>query len=181
MRQAAENLEPAIYAACLAAYNRGLLHGAWIAVEDDADAVRAAIAAMLAASPVVGAEEWAIHDHEGFGGVAIGEYAAIDRVVEVAAFLRRRGRLGALVLDHLDGDLGAASTALDEQYHGLFDSLAEVFQSLTEDSLTIPAALQAYIDWDAMARDAELNGEVFTLAAAEGQGAPGAVHVFWNR
>jgi hypothetical protein len=40
MGQAAENLEPRIYVACLAAYNNGLLHGAWIDVEDDADAVR---------------------------------------------------------------------------------------------------------------------------------------------
>jgi hypothetical protein len=94
-------------------------------------------------------------------------------VVEIAAFLRRRGRLGALVLDHLDGDLDAASTALDEQYHGLFDSLAEVFQSLTEDSLTIPPALQAYIDWDAMARDAQLGGEVFTVEMGHDE-----VHVF---
>jgi antirestriction protein len=108
MGQAAEDLEPRIYVACLAAYNSGWLHGAWIAVEDDADAVWAAIAAMLKASPVAGAEEFAIHDYEGFGGVEIAEYAGVDRVVEIAGFLRERGVLGALVLEHVGGDLEAA-------------------------------------------------------------------------
>jgi antirestriction protein len=68
--------------------------GPWITVDDDADEVRTRIAAMLKASPVAGAEEWAIHDYEDFGGVKIAEYARIERVVEVAAFLRSRGRLG---------------------------------------------------------------------------------------
>ena len=98
MGQATEKLEPRIYVACLAAYNNGWLHGAWIDVEDDADAVRDAINAMLKASPVAGAEEYAIHDHEGFGGVEIAEYAGVDKVVRIATFLRERGALGALVL-----------------------------------------------------------------------------------
>ncbi|WP_370443963.1 antirestriction protein ArdA [Caulobacter sp. D4A] len=46
--QASESLEPRIYVACLAAYNRGLLHGAWIEVEDD---LAAMLAGLLAASP----------------------------------------------------------------------------------------------------------------------------------
>lgn len=41
-----------IYAACLASYNNGRLHGAWIDCEGkDADAIRAEIATMLRASP----------------------------------------------------------------------------------------------------------------------------------
>jgi antirestriction protein len=94
MGQAAEDLEPRIYVACLAAYNSGWLHGAWIDVGDDADAVWAAIAAMLKTSPVARAEEWAIHDYEGFGGVEIAEYAGVDRVVEVAGSCASAARLG---------------------------------------------------------------------------------------
>lgn len=33
---------------------------------------------------------------------------------------------------------------------------------MTEESLTIPEALRFYIDWEAVARDARLNGEAFT-------------------
>jgi antirestriction protein len=173
MRQAAENLEPRIYVACLAAYNSGILHGAWIEVEDE-DAVWAAIRAMLAASPEPMAEEFAIHDHEGFGGVEIAEYASIGRVVAIAAFLRERGRLGALVLDEVGGDLDAARVALDDQYHGVFASLADCFQEMTEETTAIPETLRLYIDYEAMGRDARLNGEVFTVETAHDQ-----VHVFW--
>ena len=176
MGQAAEKLEPRIYVACLAAYNNGWLHGAWIDVEDDADAVRDAINAILKASPVPGAEEYAIHDHEGFGGVEIAEYAGVDKVVRIASFLRERGTLGALVLEHFCGDLEAATSALGEDYRGVFESLADCYQEMTEETLAIPEALRFYIDWEAMARDARLNGEVFTVETAYNE-----IHVFWSR
>jgi len=175
MGQAADDLEPRIYVACLAAYNSGVLHGAWIEVEDDADAVWSEIRAMLAASPVPMAEEFAIHDYEGFGGVEIAEYASVARVVEIAAFLRERGELGALVLGEVGGDLDAAGAALDNQYHGVFSSLADCFQEITEESTVIPESLRLYIDYEAMARDARLNGEVFTVEIGD------QVHVFWTR
>jgi antirestriction protein len=40
-----------IYAACLASYNSGVLHGRWIDADQDADAIRDEIAAMLRESP----------------------------------------------------------------------------------------------------------------------------------
>jgi antirestriction protein len=176
MGQAAETVAPRIYVACLAAYTSGWLHGAWIDVEDDVDAVWDAIKAMLKASPIPLAEEHAIHDFEGFGGVEIAEYASIAKVVEIAAFLRARGALGALVLAEVGGDLAAATAALDDQYHGVFASLAECFQALTEETTAIPETLRLYIDYEAMAHDARLNGEVFTVETGRDE-----VHVFWTR
>lgn len=175
MGHAAGILEPRIYVACLAAYNKGRLHGAWIEVGDDVEAVRAAVAAMLAASPAPGAEEYAIHDHDGFGGVDIGEYMPLDAVVEIADFLRDRGALGALVLAHVDGDLEVARSAFDE-YRGVYPRLSDYFAELTEETVAIPEALHLYIDYDAMARDAVLGGEVFTVETARDE-----VHVFWTR
>lgn len=58
--------EPQIYVACLAAYNNGHLHGAWIDAAQEPWAIYDAVRVMLAASPIAGAEEWAIHDYEGF-------------------------------------------------------------------------------------------------------------------
>ena len=175
MSNAADRLSPRIFVACLAAYNAGRLHGAWIDVEDE-ETVGDAITAMLNASPVAGAEEFAIHDHDGFGGVTIGEYEDIGRVVEIASFLRERGQLGALVLDHLGGNIDEASEALDDGYRGAFECLADYFQELTEETVMIPEPLRLYIDYEAMARDAVLSGEVFTLRTAHGK-----VHVFWAR
>jgi len=175
MCSAAGRLSPRIYVACLAAYNAGYLHGAWIDVEDEETLV-AAIAAILRASPVAGAEEFAIHDHDGFGGVNIGEYEPIGRVVEIASFLRVHGLLGALVLEHLGGSIDDATAALDDGYRGTFESLADYFQDLTEETTEIPEPLRPYIDYEAMARDAELSGEVFTLRTAHDE-----IHVFWAR
>ena len=52
---------PRIYVACLAAYNSGYLHGAWIDADQPADDIQSAVGEMLAASPIPRAEEWAIH------------------------------------------------------------------------------------------------------------------------
>lgn len=175
MSNAGDRLSPRIFVACLTTYNAGRLHGAWIDVEDE-ETVKDAITAMLSVSPIAGAEEFAIHDHDGFGGVSIGEYEAIGRVVEIASFLRERGQLGALLLDHFDGNIEEASEALDDGYRGAFECLADYFQELTEETVTIPEPLRLYIDYEAMARDAEFSGDVFTLRTAHDK-----VHVFWAR
>lgn len=57
---------PKIYVVCLAAYNNGKLHGVWIEANQPAEAIWDAIRAMLKNSPERDAEEWVIHDYEGF-------------------------------------------------------------------------------------------------------------------
>lgn len=172
----ADALEPRIYVACLAAYNNGRLHGAWIAVDDDEDRMRSEVRAMLKGSPVAGAEEFAIHDHEDFGGLEIAEYADLAKVARIGAFVIEHGALGAAVLDHVGGNLDEAAETLGERYHGVYESLAECMRELTEETTQIPEALRYYIDWEAMARDARLNGDVFTIETAHD-----VVHVFWAR
>lgn len=165
--------EPRIYVACLAAYNNGYLHGAWIDAAQEPWAIYDAVRVMLAASPVEGAEEWAIHDYEGFGGVRIEEYAGFERVSEIALFLVEHGEIGAAVLDHYSGDLDVAREALADRHLGEYASLADYVQEVTEESTAIPHALRYYIDYAAMARDAELNGDLFTVSTAWD-----VVHVF---
>ncbi len=165
--------EPRIYVACLAAYNSGYLHGAWIDAAQEPWAIYDAVRVMLAASPIAGAEEWAIHDYEGFGGIRIEEYASFDRVSELASFLAEQGAIGAAVLDYYSGDLGEAREALADRYLGQHSSLAEYVQEVTEGTTAIPQPLRYYIDYAAMARDAELNGELFAVSTEWN-----AVHVF---
>lgn len=167
---------PRIYIACLAAYNNGYLHGVWIDADQDATAIRDEIAAMLARSPIENAEEYAIHDYEGFEGVTISEYAGIDSVARMGAFIAEHGALGAGLLEQFGGDMDQAETTLQDCYHGQFASLADYMEELTTDSITIPEALRYYVDWDAMARDAEMNGEFFTVETARDE-----VHVFSSR
>ncbi len=167
---------PRIYVACLAAYNNGFLHGFWIDADQDADQIRDAIAAMLARSPVEDAEEYAIHDYEGFEGVSISEHTGIDSVAKMAAFIGEHGALGAGLLEQFGGDMDQAESTLEDCYHGQFTSLADYMEELTTESVTIPEALRYYVDWDAMARDAEIGGDLFTIETAHGD-----VHVFSNR
>ena len=122
------------------------------------------------------AEEYAVHDYEGFGGMEIGEAAPMAKIVEIAVFLRERGQLGALLAAHFGGDISQAQDALENSYRGVFESLADCFQALTEETTTIPENLRLYIDYESMARDAELSGDVFTIETARDE-----VHVFWAR
>ena len=165
--------EPRIYVACLAAYNNGYLHGAWIDAAQEPWAIYDAVRVMLAASPVEGAEEWAIHDYEGFGGARIEEYTGFERVSEIALFLAEHGEIGAAVLDHYCGDLDEAREALADRHLGAYASLADYVQEVTEETTEIPQSLRYYVDYQAMARDAELNGDLFTVSTAWD-----VVHVF---
>ena len=166
---------PRIYVACLAAYNAGHLHGRWIDASEP-DEVREGVRAMLAASPEPDAEEYSIHDHEGFEGCRISEWASFDLVCELADFIDQHGRLGARLYAHFGDSLDEARAALDN-YAGEYRCLADFAEEITRESGTeIPKALEYYIDWGAMGRDLELNGDVFTVTLGFDE-----VHVFWNR
>ena len=107
-------------------------------------------------------------------GVTISEYAGIETVARMGAFIAEHGALGAGLLDQCDDDMDQAETALQDCYHGQFASLADFMEDLTAESgMAIPEALRYYIDWKAMARDAEMNGEFFTVETAHDE-----VHVF---
>jgi len=169
------NDRPRIYVACLAAYNNGCLHGSWIEANEPHE-VMAAVSAMLSESPEPDADEHAIHDYDGFEGAHLSEYASFDTVCELADFIEQHGRLGAKLYRHFGDSLDEAHAALDESA-GEYRSLADFAEEITrETGPEIPPALQYYIDWEAMGRDLELNGDVFTIPLAFDE-----VHVFWNR
>ena len=168
-----ERFKPRIYVACLAAYNSGYLHGEWIDADQEAWAIHDAVSAMLRRSPIAEAEEYAIHDYEGFGTLRLSEYAGIEKVAALAAFIVARGALGAAVLDYFSGDLDEANEAFEDCYLGSYESLADYMAEQTGACLTVPDRLRYYIDWQAMARDAEMSGDLFAIRTAHDE-----VHVF---
>ncbi len=170
-----ETLQPHIYVACLAAYNNGYLHGAWIDATDDLGLIQAQVAQMLAASPMPDAEEYAIHDHEDYGGYYLGEYAGLESAHNIAVYLADTGKLGAMLLSHFGGDLQAAQNALEE-YVGCYESVADFAQELTEETAAIPESFRYYIDYEAMARDMELNGDILTFEESYR-----CIHILWAR
>lgn len=168
------NDEIKIYVACLASYNNGILHGAWIDATQGLEGIWREVSAMLLCSPAEHAEEWAIHDYEGFGELHLSEYQALDTVAEFAAFIEEYGTLGAALLSE-KGNIEDARTVLEEQYAGQFRSLADFAEEITEETGEIPENLRFYIDYEAMARDLAVN-DVFTIQTGFED-----VHVFWQR
>lgn len=152
-----------IYVACLAAYNNGVLHGRWIDAARGEDHIWEETRAMLAASPIPDAEEWAIHDYEGFESASLEEYSSFATVAALAEFIGEHGRLGAELYSHFGNDLEAAHAAF-EDYAGEHESLAHFAEDLNRDcGPAIPKCFEYYIDWEAMGRDMELSGDVFTI------------------
>ena len=82
---------PRIYVASLADYNEGRLHGAWLDVRGELRELEEGVRAMLAASKVPGAEEWAIHDYEGFAPLRLGEYESLERIARIGRGIARHG------------------------------------------------------------------------------------------
>jgi len=165
--------EPKIYVADLAAYNNGKLHGVWIDAALELDDIQEAVSKMLKSSPEGFAEEYAIHDYEGFGSYKVGEYEGLESVNKVACFIEEHGELGAELLGYYD--LDEARQMLEENYNGCYESLADFAEQLTEDTMEVPERLQFYIDYEKMGRDFELSGDIFTVSTAYNE-----VHVFWS-
>jgi antirestriction protein len=170
---------PRIYVADLAAYNAGILHGAWIDATQDEDDIRAEIQQMLAQSPEPGAEEFAIHDYEGFGDLRLSEFEDIAAVSRVAQLLSEHGEVFAAVVSHFGGPryLDDAVRAMEENYQGAYKSLEDWAYELGQDTGTgCNEYYEQYVDWERVGRDAELGGDVFTVETDDGM-----THVFWSR
>ena len=164
-----------IYVADLAAYNNGILHGAWIDAAQDIDGIWDQVNAMLKASPIDDAEEYAIHDYEGFEGYSLSEHEGLETVHEIACFIEEYPEIGGAILEHFCGDMDEAVKALDENYSGCYKSVADYAQELTEETSEIPKHLEFYIDYERMGRDMELSGDIYTIDTGYEE-----VHIFWN-
>lgn len=171
-----ETVTPRIYVACLASYNQGELFGEWIDATLSVDRIRDAISNMLHRSRIPGAEEWAIHDYEGFGCLKLSEYEGIDNVAALAEAIDKHGEVYALYADHVGSDY-ASPEDFQEKYQGEFRSLEEwAAQFLDETGAFhgVPELLKNYFNFESYARDAQYSGDIFATEDA------GNVHVFWN-
>ena len=160
-----------IYVACLAAYNNGHLHGQWIEANQEPKAIHEEIQEMLKQSPIPRAEEWAIHDYEGFVGIRLSEYEDIAKVSEIAGLVTELGVAWALYADHVGLEY-ATKEGFEEAYQGEWDSEEDFAENLAEDTMEIPEHLQYYIDYEKLARDLFIN-DYFSA-----QGEDYKIHVF---
>lgn len=175
--------QPRVYVASLADYNEGRLHGAWIDADQDEDELARAIKEMLARSPSPGAEEWAIHDYEGFGPLRLDEFESLAAVATIAKGIDEHGPAFAAWAAHV----GTDSEALDEfedAYMGEWESAVAFAEEMLDDMghideimRNVPEHLAPYvqIDYRGFVSDLVRNGELATLEKPDG-----GIYVFRN-
>lgn len=182
---------PRIYVASLSDYNSGILHGRWLEAAVEPDELWEGINEMLAASPTTRrsgepAEEWAIHDYEGFSRfVALGEYEAIERVAVLARGIVAYGEAFAAwwAMDERDDeDWGDIDSQFEEHYLGEWGSIEDYGTEMLADMGVdidelpgVPDGLRPYvrIDVEGWTRDMQLGGEISAVESTSG------VYVFW--
>jgi antirestriction protein len=101
------------------------------------------------------AEEYAIHDHEGFGDL-IGEHTPLDKVAAIVDALESADEPAALIAYAEHGGYGDITDAADtfaDAYCGEWDSELAFAENFMDGCYEIPDYLVGYIDYDAFRRD----------------------------
>lgn len=148
-----------IYVACLASYNAGRLHGAWIDVDADKDVMAAKVENMLKASPMPNADEFAIHDYDEFPNM--GEYPSLDAIAETAELVELAEENGidasdfARIADNWHGNADDIRNAF-EFFYGVWDSFQEYAEEVADEFMSqhnTPQSVAMYFDYEGYARD----------------------------
>lgn len=182
---------PRIYVASLSDYNAGVLHGCWIDAAD-ADTIQEEVAAMLRESAhpnttcdcpdcdgegcdecndtgeVPTAEEWAIHDSEGFGPLTISEHESFEDVAAYAAGIEEHGEAWAAYVDH-QGGLEYAD-GFEDDYCGEYGSEQDYAEQLIDDCYNLDemmGSLAYYFDYEKFSHDLFI-GDNYSIDAPGG-------------
>lgn len=171
-----------IYVASLSDYSAGILHGVWIDLANCSgeDEVWEAIRAMLADSPTARtegapAEEWAIHDFEGFAGLRVHEGESIGALWEAHELLEslddpeaftdwlayeRSAGISEVTQENID--------AFQDAYRGWYHNEREFAEELVDElgilSGNADDLLSRYFDYEAFARDLFISDYYMTDA-----------------
>lgn len=176
--------KPLIWIACLAAYNNGKLHGRWIDASQGEEYVWDEIKDVLKTSPEPDAEEWAIHDYQGFHGYRVSESHSIDKLCEVAELIweaeeesEGKGKVVAELIE--DYNVDGAREMLEDNFIGCFEKEDDFIYQHVEDCCLLEGVsetVKRYFDYDALLRDMKLNGEILTIEANWNE-----IYFFYNR
>lgn len=148
-----------IYICCLAAYNSGILHGAWIVASADIEELQMQIDAMLKRSPMPNAEEWAVHDYDGVPNM--GEHPALEDIcgyIELVNSTHLPQDCLNAIIENVHGDLDQARKDL-ERVIGEFDDFRDYADECADEMIACAESgsgsefLANYFDYDRFARD----------------------------
>lgn len=164
---------PRAYFASLSDYNHMVLHGAWVEDLGDPDHVREEIEKMLDASEEAVAEEYAVHDYEGFGDWSPSEYEPIENLSRVAAGIEEYGPAFAAWVSYLGDASDDQVDNFEDAYRGEWESTEAFAESMIEDhGLNIYDGLPEWIanyvriDFEMLGRDMAMD--MYVTGAADG-------------
>lgn len=110
------------------------------------------------------AEEWAIHDYEGFGPLGIGEWESFETVAALAEGYNDHGEAFFAYVDHNGGLEYAAD--FEEAYCGEWRSIGEY----AEEAMSVADGSWPYgcVDWERAGRELEMGGDNYTVDSGAG-------------
>ncbi len=144
-----------IYAACLASYNSGILHGKWIDVAGEwVDEIRDQIGAMLEKSPAPDAEEYAIHDYDDLPN--FGEHPDLQAIADYSRLVEEYEKLGAdgvrAIVDNCNGNIDHAERDCENAF--FYDCFGRYADEIADEMLQdVAPTIACYFDYEAHARD----------------------------
>lgn len=149
---------PRIYVGTYGKYAAGSIHGAWLDLEDysDADTFYEACRALHGdeSDPELMFQDWE--------GIPEGMVSESHLDAEIWTWLDLDDDGKELLLIYRENvDQGATLEQAQESYCGTYDSSDDAAEELYRQCHDIPAALECYIDWKAIARDMSYDGYVF--------------------
>ena len=144
---------PAIYVACLASYNNGILFGRWISLEwcDDLDDLKKCIDLMLKDSPTAGAEEYAIHDSQCLPEFLSGEYTDLNLLNDYAEVTANIDEREPYLFACENQSKVLSEDEFHQIYRGHWSSTKRFAEDFYEQQGTLDSMDQTlinYIDWD---------------------------------
>jgi antirestriction protein len=172
---------PRLYVASLVDYNNGRLHGTWLDADPDPEVMQEAIDSMLSESPAQRtgegiAEEWAIHDYQGFGSLRLGEYEALSTIARIAAGIDQHGPAFTAWAEHVGLSGAEQFNEFADRYQGEWESVDAFAENMLDEGGAqdiidkAPSWLRSYLTLDVagFARDLELSGDIVTAENPDG-------------
>jgi len=152
--------DPAIYVACLASYNQGILYGNWInlTVASTKEEIQECIDWILKHSPEPGAEEYAVHDTQCLCGPCEGtEWPDLEQLAELGSFyswaaLNDAEWIAYRMLCNDENEI-LSEDDFRERYCGVYESEADYAEEHYKEGLSreeidqLDKAPFSYIDW----------------------------------
>jgi antirestriction protein len=171
---------PRVWVGVLADYNAGRLHGTWMDATLEPDKLHKAVQFMLRGSETRDAEEWAIFDHDEFGGYEIEQYTSFTTVSRIANGVARHGPTFAewvSIVGEQSEEL-LTDEAFQDHYLGEWDSTedyveyvlqeTDFYRSLDEALERVPEDLRRHVKVDLEGIAEEWEQGLYVVERAEG-------------